>query len=117
MTGKVPPELLTWLQNYCRHHPDPDLYSLITLAINGKSPCLCSEARSFLMSEVQRLAGMDYMVAAGVTSIVKSLIIVAGILEGDTLRCHAGKNAETYSRLRRGAFKVYAELEAKYRGY
>jgi hypothetical protein len=117
MTGKVPPELLTWLQNYCRHHPDPDLYSLITLAINGKSPCLCSEARSFLMSEVQRLAGMDYMVAAGATSIVKSLVIVAGILEGDALRCNAGKNAQAYSRLRKGAFKIHAELEAKYRGY
>jgi hypothetical protein len=117
MTGKVPPELLTWLQDYCRHHPDPDLYSLITLAINGKSPCLCPEARSFLMSEVQRLAGMDYMVAAGATSIVKSLIIVAGILEGDELRCHAGTNAQTYSRLRKGAARIYAELEAKYRGY
>jgi hypothetical protein len=57
------------------------------------------------------------MVAAGATSIVKSLVIVAGILEGDALRCNAGKNAQAYSRLRKGAFKIHAELEAKYRGY
>ena len=117
LTEKMPPELLTRLQDYCRRKPDPDLYSLITLALNGKSPCLGSEARYFLMSEVQRLSRMDYMVAGGATSIVKSLMIVAGILEGDELRCHAGKNAQTYNRLRKGAARIYGELEDKYRGY
>jgi hypothetical protein len=117
MTGKVPPELLTWLQDYCRREPYPDLYSLITLALSGESRCLSPEARSFLISEVQRLAEMDYMVADGARSIVKSLIIVAGILEGDEVRCHAGINAHTYSRLRKAAARIYAGLEAKYRGY
>jgi len=117
LTEKMPPELLTRLQDYCRRKPDPDLYSLITLALNGKSPCLGSEARYFLMSEVQRLSRMDYMVAGGATSIVKSLMIVAGILEGDELRCHAGKNAQTYNKLRKGAARIYGELEDKYRGY
>jgi len=117
MTGKVPPELLTRLQDYCRREPYPDLYSLITLALSGESRCLDPEARSFLMTEAQRLAKMDYMIAAGATSIVKSLIIVAGILESDELRCRGGANAQTYSRLRMGAAKIYTELEAKYRGY
>ncbi len=117
LTGKVPPELLARLQDYCRRDPAPDLYSLITLALNGKSQCLGSEATSFLMSEVQRLAGIDYMVAGGATSIVKSLMIVAGILEGDEIKCHSGKNSQTYSRFRKGAARIYAELEAKYRGY
>jgi hypothetical protein len=117
MTGKVSPELLTWLQDYCRREPYPDLYSLITLALSGESRCLSPEARSFLMSEAQRLAKMDYMIAAGGTSIVKSLMIVSGILESDELRCRAGANAQTYSRLRKGAARIYAELEAKYRGY
>ena len=117
MTGKMPPELLTWLQDYCRRAPYPDLYSLTTLALSGESRCLGTEARSFLMSEAQRLAKMDYMIAAGATSIVRSLMIVAGILESDEFRCHAGANARTYSRLRKGAAKIYAELEDKYRGY
>ncbi len=117
LTGKVPPDLLARLQDYCRREPDPDLYSLITLALNDKAPCLGPDARSFLTSEAQRLAGMDYMVAAGATSILKSLVIVSGILEGDELRCHAGANVQTYNRLRKKAAGIYAALEDKYRGY
>jgi hypothetical protein len=117
LNGAMPPEMLERLQEYCRREPDPDLYSLITLALSDKSPCLSSQARSFLMSEAQRLARMDYMVAGGATSIIKSLVIIAGILEGDELKCHAGAHAQTYAKLREGAVRVNAELEAKYRGY
>jgi hypothetical protein len=117
LTGEVPRELVKWLEDYCRRKPNPDLYSLTTLALNRDSPCLRPEARSFLMSEAQRLAGADYMVASGATSIIKSLVIVAGILESDELRCHAGAHAQTYARLRQEAFRINGQLENKYRGY
>jgi hypothetical protein len=117
LTGEVPPKLIKWLMDYCRRKPNPDLYSLTTLALNRDSRCLRPEARSFLMSEAQRLAGSDYMVADGATSVIKSLVIVTGILEGDELRCHAGAHAQTYARLREGALRINAQLEAKYRGY
>ncbi len=116
-SGTVSPELLIRLQNYVRRHPDPSLYSLITLALNGKSPCLSWEARSFLTSELSHLTEMDYMVPAGATTVVRSMMLVAGLLEGDDIRCHSGHNAQTYGRLRQQAAKIQAALENEYRGY
>ena len=116
-SGKMPPELLVRLQDYVRRKPDPALYSLITVALNGRSPCLSSETRTFLTSELGRLTGMDYMVPAGATTVVRSLMLVAGLLEGDAIGCHSGNNAKTYTKLRLRAAKIQAELENEYRGY
>ncbi len=116
-SGRMPHELLIRMENYVRRKPDPDLYSLITFVLNGKSPCLSSEARSFLTSELRHLTEMDYMVPAGATTIVRSMMLVAGLLERDDIGCHSGHKALTCARLRQRATEIQAELESEYRGY
>jgi hypothetical protein len=115
-TGVVQPDLLKALVELVHRRPDPDLYILITLAMNGQAPCLNAETRTFLTDEAQRLAATDYMVPAGALKVVKSLVNVTGVLAKDQATCRAGQGPQ-WTILRDKANQIYQDLEEKYRGY
>jgi len=116
MNRALPGELLDSLKEYSRRDPNPNLYSLLTLAVNGRSHCLNKEAESFLTSEISRLSSMNYLEPNG-ARIVRSLSRIAEILEGNAMTCRSADPALAFAALRSKLSHIYQGLEAKYRGY
>lgn len=98
--GTLPSDLVDGLKSAVRHRPDPELYTLIVDALNGQNRCLNKPAKTFLESEMNRLAATDYMVAGGVTYTLASLSRIAHILAANEAFCGMGQVAGAYETLR-----------------
>ncbi|MEW6347706.1 MAG: hypothetical protein AB1646_01475 [Thermodesulfobacteriota bacterium] len=117
MTGSVPPELVGKLQQIVLTNPDPNLFSLIALAMNGPNQCLNAACREYLASQAELLAGQDFMIAGGAKTILESLVRVLSILHGDEVRCRLYGNTDRFGSLRQEWELKLAEVRQKYLGY
>ncbi len=98
--GSLSPALIEGLKSVVRRRPDPELYSLIVEALNGQDRCLAKPAKTFLESEMNRLAATDYMVAGGVTYTLASLSRIARMLAANEAFCGMGQVVGAYETLR-----------------
>jgi len=72
MKGALPPDQISDLKQAMKEWPDPEAYSLLTAAMNGKKKGLDQEVGRYLMDELERLSTKNYMIAGGVRDILES---------------------------------------------
>lgn len=114
--GSLSPPLLDQLKALARRHPDANLYSLITVGINGGPGCLNSETKKYLAGELSRLSTRDYMVPGGATAVIGSIIRILSILDSDSTACGSHGHMP-YKRMMRLWESVLDGLRARYQGY
>ncbi len=117
MTGGVPSELLAELQRIALTNPDPNLYSLIAVGMDGQNQCLNPECRGYLAAQAELLAGRDFMIAGGAKTILESLVRVLSILHADEIRCRPYGNTDRYGPLKEQWELKLAKVRETYLGF
>lgn len=112
--GSLSAGLIDSLKAVVRRRPDPDIYTLLVGALNGRNRCLTAPAKGFLESEMNRLMGSDYMVAGGVTYTLASLSRIAGMLETNEALCGGGQRVGIYEQLRIETERKIRALQSRY---
>jgi len=72
MKGEVGHELLNHLKAAVGEYPDPEVYSLIVMAMTGRTSRLTDSVKAYLWEELDRLSKRNYMAPGGVRDILES---------------------------------------------
>ncbi len=117
MEGAIPAELLASLRQIVLTDPEPNLYSLITFAMNGQNQCLNAAWTDYLVSQAEHLSAKDFMVANGAKTVLESLVRVYTILDTNQKVCRPRGASDRYEKMKKKWEAELARVREKYLGY
>ncbi|HMK35057.1 MAG TPA: hypothetical protein VK463_08325 [Desulfomonilaceae bacterium] len=116
MKGGISETMVSELERVLRHHPSPSIYRLVLSGLNGSSQCLNGRAASFVLSEIKRLSGSNYMRTAGAPAILSSLWELLDVVERNEMTCGTEIRTAFFRQEKLRVRQVFEEIRRQYDG-